>query len=127
MPVYDYRCALCGTLAQQRRSIHDNGPLPQCPTCRAPMTRDYSLGFGVITPMQPHFNLSVGHYVTNKRQFTDSLKAASDEASERLGHEHRFVEIDPTDTSSLGVTEDGMDETYRRRRNSGQDEGRVWL
>lgn len=127
MPVYDYRCAFCGLLAQQRRSIHDNGPLPQCPKCHAPMVRDYGSGFAFVRPMQPHFNLSVGHWVSNKRQFNDSLKAASDEASERLGMEHHYIETDPTDTTALGVTEEGMDETYRRRRAAGQTEGRMWL
>lgn len=127
MPVYDYKCPMCGLLAQQRRSIHDNGPLPKCPQCNTPLIRDYGAGFAYVRPMQPHFNTSVGHYVSNKRQFLDSLKAASDEASTRLGMEHRYVESDPTDTSSLGVTEEGMEETYRRRRDAGLTEPRLWL
>lgn len=139
MPVYEYRCPLCGSEGQQLRNMHDNGPLPLCPTCGTQMCRKYST-FAIKPSMPAHFNQSVGSFVTNERNFADELKRASEAASaprqvfDADGEsiiitppEHNFVPVDPHDKERLGVTDDGMEETYRRLRNEGRMPGQVWL
>ena len=46
---------------------------------------------------QPHFNHSVGKYVSSARDFTDQLKRAGDEQSERTGITHSYVPVMPGD------------------------------
>ena len=70
--------------------------------------------------MPEHFNHSVGSYVSNERQLRDALKVASAEASNRLGMDHDFQYMSPADmadASSHGVTEEGLDDTYRARHD----------
>jgi hypothetical protein len=69
--------------------------------------------------MAPHFNYALGAYVKNRQDFEDGLKRRSDEASERLGVEHRFR---PVDHDAVGATAEGMEPTERAARDSGRVE-----
>jgi hypothetical protein len=72
--------------------------------------------------LAPHWNVALGAYVRNRREFEDGLKRKSDEASERLGIEHRFAAVDYADRP--GVTEDGLDDTRKARRDTGKTESK---
>lgn len=71
--------------------------------------------------MEPHWNHSVGGYVRNRLDFEDALKRRSDEASERLGTEHRFR---PVDHDCVGATEEGLDLTWKAERDSGKTDSK---
>ena len=70
--------------------------------------------------MQEHYNHSIGQFVTNKQQFYDGLKRQGEIASLHSGLDTDYQPIDPTDMkdpSSHGVTEEGLEETFRSQRN----------
>lgn len=118
MAVYEWRCPECRQAYATRRPLGDTTP-PTCPPCQTPVKRRYS-PFAIQIPMQEHYNHSVGAYITNERQFKDQLKIQSEAATLRTGLEHNFVPHDPRDAKdSLGVTDEGLEATYRRRRELG--------
>lgn len=76
--------------------------------------------FSIARSMPEHFNHSVGAYVSNERQMRDALKVASEEASVRRGLDHDFQYMSPSDmqdASAHGVTEEGLDDSYRARHD----------
>ncbi len=75
------------------------------------MSRRYS--FAIKTPMQAHFNHTVGNYVTNDADFRSKLRQASDELSAKSGIEHDFQPVDGADRAALGVTEEAVAEKQR--------------
>jgi hypothetical protein len=96
---YEWKCTNCGFVK--------DGPWPEpCPQCQSYMRRKYR----VYTPgpncfFQPHWNRSVGRWVTSRADFVDALHRKGDEQSERLGLEHRYEPHDHGDR--IGVTDDG--------------------
>jgi hypothetical protein len=71
--------------------------------------------------MPEHFNNAVGRYVNNSRELKDEFKIASENAYIRTGLEADYQPIDPSDfrdASSHGVTEEGLDTTYKALRDS---------
>lgn len=84
-------------------------------------------GFSLVKPMQEHYNPTVGRVITNKRQFADGLKVASERETLRTGIEHKYVEVDPTDSKALGVTEEGLDTTARRLVAEGKKDVKTYL
>lgn len=110
MPQYQFRCDSCRVLY----TVEDRNNVPPCPTCGLNPKRVWS--FTNSNSMPEHFNHSLGEYVSNRRQFYDGLKRASEEASVRTGIEHNFQPLDPSDLadpSAHGVTDEGMEETHR--------------
>lgn len=77
------------------------------------MRRDYNT-FSVRKSFAPHFNHSVGKYVSNERDFHDELKRAGDK------NETVYSPLAAGDIP--GVTDEGMDETHKRSRDTGQVE-----
>lgn len=71
--------------------------------------------------MQEHWNASVNKPIRSDAQFRSELSRASDEMSERTGTDHKFVPIDMGDKSACGVTDEGLDETAKRRHDSGEE------
>jgi hypothetical protein len=69
--------------------------------------------------MPEHFNASVGHYVSNSREFADQLKIKSEEASLRTGMDHNFQPVDVTEAKALGVTDEGLEQTHRTHHDRG--------
>lgn len=108
--LYEYQCDGCGATVATAEPA-DSTP---CPRCNSLARRDFS--FGIARSIPEHFNNSVGHYVTNERQLRDALKSRSEETSHRLGIDHNFEYLSPhdmADSSSHGVTEEGLDATAR--------------
>lgn len=125
MPIYDYKCPTCGLTGGVMRELGDTSP-PDCPECaeKVGMRRQYTT-FAIKAPMQPHYNMTTGTYISSSNQFSDQLKAMSEERTLRTGIEHNFVPHDPREMKDeLGVTDEGLEATYRRTRDSG-DEGTV--
>lgn len=80
-------------------------------------------------PFQPHFNPSVGQYVHTMSDFRSALSALSDANEARTGHPSRLVPVDPADMrAAAGVTDDGLEATERRLRDTGRQEASTrWL
>lgn len=85
--------------------------------CGSPLRRVYSFIAG--KPMPEHFNLAAGTYVRNERELNDVYKRKSDEVSERLNLAHDFQPVSQTDKQALGVTASGLEETIKRRTDTG--------
>ncbi len=81
-------------------------PPPSCPTCGELTTRRYSVSFNRSTASaEDYFNNSTGTVVRTERQFQNDLKRLGEERTERTGIPHNYLQVDPTDTKSLGMTE----------------------
>lgn len=88
--IYEYKCRLCGS---QRESQSHNDV--QACSCGGASKRVFSFNSG--PSFSPHFNHSVGRYVSSNTDFNDALKQASDAQSLRTGLDHKFVRVDPGD------------------------------
>lgn len=110
MPLYDYRCRVCGTTTEL---FYDMSRVPQVVTCLScGNSANKTFSFSFLRPMPAHYNPSLGQHISNTRDLNSALSRASDETSERLGHESRFIPIDMRDRRSLGVTSEGLDKTH---------------
>lgn len=91
---------------------------PVCTPCRGGrMVRVFSFN---QKPMMPeHLNSTTGQVVRSERQFRDQLKRQSEAETVRTGIEHNYVPVDVQDRQTLGVTAEGLDATYNRRRKLG--------
>lgn len=103
MPLYEYACRNCGH--SEDRLQRDLSL--QCPECDRPLYRQW--GFAVKEAFQPHFNYSVGQYVSTKAEFKDALKKGGD------AHNTTYSMIEHGD---LPRTEHGMEETNRHNHNT---------
>ena len=77
MPVYTYRCDLCGVQFERQQSFHD-APLKTCPECRKKSVRR------VITPTKIIFKGS-GFYATDHKS---SSSNASPKSKKEHSHDH---------------------------------------
>lgn len=101
----------CGVIIKQEGSIDNLGTLVHC---GGQVRRVFS--FSTRRSMPEHYNQSAGTYVSSERQLRDAFKAQSEAATIRTGLEHNFVPVDPRDKERLGVTSEGLRETYDRRK-----------
>lgn len=127
MPVYSFRCSMCGTQGDSVRQIGDVVP-PTCPTCNTPMHRVYT-PFGFRRSMPEHFNHAAGTYVSNERQLQEHYRIKSAEDTERLGMEVKYAPIDPSDLPTVAnKTDAGLEDQERRHRALGWTERKqLWL
>lgn len=124
----EYKCKGCGFVWTGPWVDGDTPEdYPRCPaTHSAPVHEDTEhivvKSFRVTTrrPMQEHYNLATGSWEDSERGIREKLKAASDAASIRTGINHNFVPIDLRDKEACGVDDEGLDATYKRRRDTGQ-------
>lgn len=118
--IYAYSCQSCDSQEHHTgfRPIGAHLDKP-CQSCGGLLLRRASFQFR--RGMAPHFNQSTGTYVSSQREFNDGLKRASEAATLRTGMDHNFQPVDVTDMKSLGVTDEGLEETRRRRRAEGLD------
>jgi hypothetical protein len=70
--------------------------------------------------MPEHFNNSVGQFVTGKHNFRDVLKRQSEIQTIRTGIEHNYEPVDLRDQAACGATDEGLYETEKRQRDTGQ-------
>jgi len=134
MPLYHYRCPNCRDNFIRHVGMDRATELVACPNClgsRGPtiwLNRVYDFNYHADLP--EHFSHTTGTPVRGHRHFRDELKRLSDEASERTGIHHNFVPTDYTQPANLGVTEEGLEHTFRTKRNNGigtGEEAMKWL
>lgn len=118
MPIYEYKCPECSNRDELSLSIEEYSDIEvvEC-NCGTVMSRIFS--FTVKTPMQEHMNNTTGQLVSSERQFKDQLKRQSEAATIRTGIEHNFQPVDANDRATFGVTSEGLDATYNRRKELG--------
>lgn len=116
MPLYGYRCRLCGHELDAFFARDDKpGTMGACPNCsRGELRPVFSLHIAPV--MQAHYNPAVDGEVTGMRDFKDKLKRASEQHSLRTGLDCSFV---PAERESLGATDEGLESTNRLRRDRG--------
>ena len=119
--MYSYVCGSCNVETESREfsSIGKAHPSSSCPLCGGILWRAASMP-AFRRPMEEHFNHSVGRVIHSDAQFRSELSRASDERSELLGVDHKFVPFDVGDKEACGVTDEGLDETAKKRHDSGQ-------
>lgn len=113
MPFYEYRCTSC----YQKFETMTRGESLPCRSCGEPAKRLYSFTFK--EPLQEHYNIATGQYVSNETDLKNQFKVISETASERTGIEHNFVPTSP-DMASNGVTDEGLQSTYNRMSPEGR-------
>lgn len=117
MALYRFFCTSCNAVTEILS--RDN---PACPYCAQMMRRDWRFHLGRDEVPEAHFNHTTGTVVHSKNDFRDQLKRLSEKATLNTGMEHRYEPVDLSDKKALGVTDEGLDATYRGRRDSGQDQ-----
>jgi hypothetical protein len=107
MPLFEYRCPV-----GHQRIVHERADSILCGSdCSEIARRRFS--FSVLTPIQEHFNLATGTYVSNEQQVKDELKRQSDDLSARTGFNHDFQYLSPSDMQDVAarkVTPEGLNE-----------------
>ena len=111
MPIYQFRCRECGS---ERES--QSREIVSC-ACGGVSRRVFHAN--IASGFRPHFNHSVGRYVTSQRQFNDALKHASDANSLTTGTDHNYQPVDITDPRACGATDEGLEHTAKVKRDSG--------
>lgn len=114
MAEYQYRCNSCRRLF----ASFTRADTTTCPDCQGPAVRKF--GFYVSGGLKEHWNNAVGQYVSNEREMSEALKRQSEAASIRTGIEHQYEYVSPSemaDASAHGVSEDGLEESRRRRHD----------
>lgn len=118
MPVYEFTCTECDDVSELTCTMQEytNAKEFRC-ICGGLLKRVFS--FSIKPTMPEHYNNSAGQYISNEKQLKDVFKVQSEQATERTGIEHNFVPVHPDDREKLGVTSEGLRETYDRRRKLG--------
>lgn len=124
MPQYAYKCRTChapSTLTTSITNYNNMGGLKVCPSCESEdLGRVYDVPL-IQMPMIGHYNPSVGGYVHGKRDLTEQLHIASEQATARTGIPHNFKPIDMRDTDALGVrATETVDNDNKARHDSGR-------
>lgn len=113
MTIYAYKCRECGQRFEA--SLRADRLDVICPCGNDVATRDYSSISIGIAPFETHFNASVGSVVTSPRDHAEKLRRLGEQYTETTGIPTRYVPVDPRDTAALGITEEGLEATNRRR------------
>lgn len=71
-----------------------------------------------------HHNIAAGEVIREEKQLKESFKRQSAEMSERMNFDVDYQIADPTDTKTLGVTDEGLDATHNRKVKSGEIESK---
>jgi putative FmdB family regulatory protein len=107
MPVYEFKCKECHASTEKlsttsvERCDRCSGPLKRVFTCNLPSPR---------TGFKPHYNYTVGAYVSSWSDYCDKLQLRSEHNSEVTGIEHSYTPIEARDMTDLpGVTAEGLD------------------
>lgn len=136
MPLYTFRCSGCGDEFSEEMSFATHSTYTP-PVHRVPGRHVTSLAhcgdyrqvlrFSFARGMQEHFNASVGKHISSQRDMTSELSRLSDETSERMGFDHKFEAVDPSDPAAVGVTEQGISDTERRAVEEGKMKVKRWM
>lgn len=125
MPIYQFKCNTCHVIWERFYPIseYSDSDMRVCPECQQKLGRIYS--FAKVKTFEPHYNSSLGKYVSTQRDMKNTLRNLEVEAAERLGYEPKYALYDPRELEST-VTEEGMDATNRHKVATGQMEVRKW-
>lgn len=118
MPIFEYKCPEC----QNRviSTVRGDRLDADCPHCDQPRTFRRVFSVSVRRPMQAHFNNTVGKVISDEKQFERELQRKGEEYTAETGIETNYRPIDYRDKEALGVTEEGLDATRKRMRDSGE-------
>mgnify|MGYP001591073377 CR=1 FL=1 len=114
------RCNACGNTTIELSDVRIGEYVGPCNICHEGLLQRIA-SFSFARGWRPHWNTAVGGYVENKRQMEDSLKQLSDRESARLGTTQTYERVDMREKEALGVTDEGLDATRKRRREAGLD------
>lgn len=128
MPTYEYRCDDCGAERSVTMTIAKYDEIRvdilDCRECSYYMHRVYH-PLPHTMPVEGHYNLSTGSYVSSDRDLREQLKAASDVATARTGIEHDYRPTDYRDKDRFKVDAEGLDATAKFRHDAGLDTGHL--
>jgi putative FmdB family regulatory protein len=120
MPIYQYQCRECRQSFSLSRTIRDYSTIEYvaCPDCTDQrLTRVFSPP-ALPSQFQPHYNPSVGAYVTSQADMNSHMARISDETSARTGMPSKLVAADPREVArDFGVTGEGLESTLRTSYN----------
>src|SRR5262245_53702804 len=115
MARYDYRCTECNTIVE--REFRESTFVGRCSTCEMEGIDPIRLFKRVFhcpsinRVWHPHWNMTTGQVVSDRKQMIEQMHRASEEVSERLGGPHNFIPVDPSD---IQKTDEGLDVTHDR-------------
>ena len=93
------------------------GDIHHCQNCGLQARRRFS--FQIAASFREHWNVATGAYVTNRRQFEDKLKLASEEQTLKLGMEVDYQPVDLSDPAACGLTSEDVAEVSEVRAKAG--------
>lgn len=127
MPLFDFACE-CGHVQRDIfQPIATTTSTIPCPACQNVARKVLSFP-AVKKPFRPHFNMSVGKYVTNESEFKAALSQASDVASARTGIDHNYTPISAQEQREvMGVDDTGLDATYDANVKAGLVEAKRYV
>ena len=117
---YQVRCNACGDLTIELSDVRIGEYVGPCPICHEGLLQRIA-SFSFKRGMQPHFNTAVGGYVESQREFDEKLKMYSERDSIRTGTTQTYEKVDLREKDALGVSDEGLDATRKRRRELGLD------
>lgn len=119
MKKQDYKCRACDVWWTGDWVDGDKPEeFPECPICGGPSGKLYS--FSTTRPLNINPHITGDPNVTSMRQLKESFKRRSEEAEMQTGLKHDFQPVDLRDREALGVTDEGLEPTYRRLHNEGR-------
>lgn len=89
------------------------GVVPKCEVCNQDTKRRYS--FYVEKSFVPHYNPSVGSFVSSQSEFNNKLRILGDEQTERTGILHNYVPVEVGDSQAFGLGGEDVEEFTRAR------------
>lgn len=107
MPVYEFKCILCGVHVDYA----DRQVKQRCESCDGTLKRVFSCSIRTAGgSFQPHFNNTVGAYVSSWSEFCSKLERRSEDNTRLTGIDHSYTPIAASDMRDLpGTTSEGLD------------------
>lgn len=129
-PKYSYKCVNCGHHDWSHLNEYTLWP---CSMCRLndtledhlhPMRKTITECPGIPKMWHGHHSLTTGNWTTDRRQLSRDLRDGGDKQTQRLGMDHNYIEVDPSDKAAIGITDEGMDATHDHHVKIGAKESK---
>ncbi len=130
VPAYKYECNGCGHQKTEFMSIAEHDTFSPTVHAVPPPPPDPQPGalmfcgvymqvyeFRIAKPMPEHYSDTLDSVVSSHKDFEHQLREKSRHDSERHGFDINYEPVDPTDASSAGVTEAGLETQARRHHD----------
>lgn len=111
--MYEWKCKRCGTVSISLTY----GVAPGCTICDVTDDQHRVYTFHTKAMFVPHFNPSVGRYVTSQADFTEALKEAGAREEQRTGIATSYVAREQGDADAFGVSEEAREDYARLHFN----------